>query len=958
MLVNDEDRGVKTDSTGTFAFAVDESGEYTFKPVLFDHQFNPPTIRETINEHRVGSEGFTFKDATFRTLSIRARGGSDSDDVPMGTVDVHVMRFGTDPRKFSAYDTVTLSSDSVGLLQYSAPAGRMNIAVTFHPTGHDNCVDTYTRTWDMTRDSTVSIRENELGIDTIPVASTELQRFEFHTPPYLQMDEFWDLCGTKRFIKQYGMYKVRMTARESIPLPAGGYRNCNIRFGKVIIENELTDILTQQRQTTTIVKGTVFSGDSLEVTGYKFLAGEPNIYPNAANPNLSYVKDLKTRIQANGYLTQQHVEPFIITGHKPRTKTFITKTTPMPLLILRHPPGDQSSCTIEKGYTFSRSLQFGVLKENSSGVYADARVGYTLWNDNRGFDAHGTFKRLSGIGDDESKTTTWSFTTTESISTSNANVGQAGGASDVVYGAGFNIRYGKTDVIRIDPVLCTVVSDTDLVMEPIGIRSTYYYTIDHIRTIVIPELTYMSVKKLNSGDTLVALQFEADAEAWTNILRVNDSLKTVADFEDNVSFSAGSSYTRSWTEDTTKSFSVASTMFLSTDATAGFEFKVNNFLGGETGVAYSTRTTFTTTNDYETESQRTVSFSLNDDDPGDYFSVSLKSDKCFRTPVFDLWAGRSSCPWEPGTQPRDGRREPNFAYPKPILEADKYEVIDLLPNDKATFTLFLTNSSESDETRTYLLSVNQLTNIDGAVISVGGVNIENALRFEIPPGLTRKATMTIERGPLAFVYDSLEIILRAECDGNIMDSKFFSAQFISPCSDVTLVEPANNWLINQNDNDIMKVTLTDLDSGRIGADLELQYRRIGTPKWNLARTITRNEILDQKVDQKFEYFTTSWSIPQSVDDGTYEIRVMLRCSSKLDSGIVYSNISTGIINRSALQVFGVPEPRDGILNYGDQISASFSRDIDCGTASSANVELRFTDNNTRCPRGTPSSWSV
>ena len=47
-----------------------------------------------------------------------------------------------------------------------------------------------------------------------------------------------------------------------------------------------------------------------------------------------------------------------------------------------------------------------------------------------------------------------------------------------------------------------------------------------------------------------------------------------------------------------------------------------------------------------------------DADTGDYFSVDVGTDPIFGTPVFDVRSGRSSNPWEAGTQPRDtGRRE-------------------------------------------------------------------------------------------------------------------------------------------------------------------------------------------------------------------------------------------------------------------------------------------------------------
>ena len=48
-----------------------------------------------------------------------------------------------------------------------------------------------------------------------------------------------------------------------------------------------------------------------------------------------------------------------------------------------------------------------------------------------------------------------------------------------------------------------------------------------------------------------------------------------------------------------------------------------------------------------------MGYHLQDDDAGDYYSADIKTDPAYGTPVFDLIAGVSSCPPEPGTQSRD-----------------------------------------------------------------------------------------------------------------------------------------------------------------------------------------------------------------------------------------------------------------------------------------------------------------
>ncbi|NOY05241.1 MAG: T9SS type A sorting domain-containing protein, partial [Chlorobi bacterium] len=108
--------------------------------------------------------------------------------------------------------------------------------------------------------------------------------------------------------------------------------------------------------------------------------------------------------------------------------------------------------------------------------------------------------------------------------------------------------------------------------------------------------------------------------------------------------------------------------------------------------------------------------------------------------------------------------------------------------------------------------------------------------------------------------------------------------------------------------------------------------------------------LNDIVDQKFKFFETDWPIQSNITDGAYELRVKIQCNSALGGGITYSNIATGIINRTALQVFGVPEPQDGILNFGDEISVMFTDEVDCGQIATADISLMFADDSTFIPR--------
>ena len=111
----------------------------------------------------------------------------------------------------------------------------------------------------------------------------------------------------------------------------------------------------------------------------------------------------------------------------------------------------------------------------------------------------------------------------------------------------------------------------------------------------------------------------------------------------------------------------------------------------------------------------TTEYHLEDNNGGagfatDGFSVDILTDPVYKTPVFKFVAGNTSCPWEAGSQPRDA----------PRLTAMNPVITDIPQGQKGEFTLVLENISESEETRTYYLQLDPLSNPNNATITVSG----------------------------------------------------------------------------------------------------------------------------------------------------------------------------------------------------------------------------------------------
>ena len=77
---------------------------------------------------------------------------------------------------------------------------------------------------------------------------------------------------------------------------------------------------------------------------------------------------------------------------------------------------------------------------------------------------------------------------------------------------------------------------------------------------------------------------------------------------------------------------------------------------------------------------------LGDDDPDDDYLVQVVEDKVYGVPAFKLVSGQTSCPFEPGTVPREGVQ---------LTSNTTYQSVE--ESEQAVYILHLANTSETDE---------------------------------------------------------------------------------------------------------------------------------------------------------------------------------------------------------------------------------------------------------------------
>ena len=88
----------------------------------------------------------------------------------------------------------------------------------------------------------------------------------------------------------------------------------------------------------------------------------------------------------------------------------------------------------------------------------------------------------------------------------------------------------------------------------------------------------------------------------------------------------------------------------------------------------------------------TTGYVLKDDDLLDAYRIDVGMDSVYKTPVFNIKAGQSSCPWEYGTAKREGVL---------LTSVDGPTRTDVPANEPASFHFIMGNTSATNETWTY-----------------------------------------------------------------------------------------------------------------------------------------------------------------------------------------------------------------------------------------------------------------
>jgi hypothetical protein len=380
-----------------------------------------------------------------------------------------------------------------------------------------------------------------------------------------------------------------------------------------------------------------------------------------------------------------------------------------PSLILRDPPGDGSSAFLEKNTQACKTYHVGFDYEVGGGGGIETHLGgnveigvglgiIQIMNAGPIFDIGAEFQvTYQKITDSTFQTC---MSVNEKLSTddgdlvvgSNSSVGLGG---DIYMGEAINIIFGFADQVSFDEMTCTPSSTQVLNIEPGNFSTVFMYSEYHLVNNVMRYLDVLANDPL-VVDSIRTQSAESFAR-WQAIIDQNAALKEKAKFIRNISFDANIGYEYSETSDTTITNQLQQLVNSEESLESHFGFEFNK--AGVTGMLKFVAATSDTRVDSTTETSGgiTTGYILADDDPGDAFSVDVAMDSVYKTPVFRIKAGQSSCPWEEGTANREGVN-------LQLAPGNSFVATNVPANEAATFQLLLGNIGATNESWPYVFS--------------------------------------------------------------------------------------------------------------------------------------------------------------------------------------------------------------------------------------------------------------
>ncbi len=521
--------------------------------------------------------------------------------------------------------------------------------------------------------------------------------------------------------------------------------------------------------------------------------------------------------------------------------------------------------------------------------------------------------------------------------------------------------------------------------------TTFHYTQNHIENVLIPNFiaqrnailhngydsegvtyatalseddelygtagTYTCTKPANATKafyTDMVAYYNEQIKNWEGWLAYNENVKVEAInnrrkyLDSNKSFDAGTfiessaTYTASSTKSYTNSFN--NTILIGAGSDAEFALAtVNMNLQNTTSFGYSK------TMEQGMEHTVTTGYALVETGDDDALTIDVFNAPDGMGAIFVTRGGQTSCPYEGEQKTKyyePGKHTISAAtmqieVPKIAVEDAANRAVGVPAGKKASYNLLLTNESETGEDCYYSLFAIDETNTEGAKLTINGDPFDDGRRVLVPAGGTVRMNLELAQNNTGgLTYEDIAIVLASECQSDpastwnvIGDTVYISAEFVPSSTDVAL--RIDNTVVNTSTKGMLPLTVTGYDPNYDGLKyIAVQYQGVGESTWHDARKYVMNEQAIQNA-QIEEVLPTNGIINLNFDmnngmvfpDRTYKFRAISAREYDNDEVTNVSQEIQVVKDMSRPKPLGQPQPTDGILSAGDELSVLWNETI-------------------------------
>ena len=435
-------------------------------------------------------------------------------------------------------------------------------------------------------------------------------------------------------------------------------------------------------------------------------------------------------------------------------------------------------------------------------------------------------------------------------------------------------------------------------------------------------------KKKTYSDTIVWCN--AQIESWKSQLENNEKMKVKAIASGspiiNHSFDSGTSIEHSveTCNDTTETTTSHAEAYL----VVGTEFGVaiNRFgVGVEVELKEGYQQDWG--NDTTMSHCTNVGYVLAEED-GDALTVDVYEAGDGFGPIFYTRAGQTTCPYEDEVKTKyfePGKHvisEKTMQVEMPRITVENPFATDIPSGSVANYTLNLDNLSETGDDVWFIMRVLDETNPNGAALSIDGVPFATDRQILVYAMETTHKNLQIKQSRMDIMkYDSIAVVLSSSCQDDIADTIYLSAEFVPSCSPLTL--QIDDRTMNNSTGDTLQLVIKDFEKDYLNFnEIRLQYKGERDNDWNLAEKLM---VEDLEGSRQVVSFPMSSNL---FNDQTYQFRAISVCAKGASDIITNESETIDLIKDMARpQVLGIPNPSDGILDAGDEISVTYNEDI-------------------------------